>query len=179
MDKANEGMYIHRRWCRPLSLMLLCLMVSFTCGIVYSRGNRTSESEKKTDVGISHQKENKKENLETIRTKGSSTTNSSSSGSSSSRKEERGEDAERYISSNGKWKRKCVYVQKEAAPPRATAAAAAAAVEKQYRTWTGAPEDHLYFIISPTTAVHPRTSSSCCLSLMKEASYTHTVLWYR
>ena len=44
-------------------------------------------------------------------------------------------------------KKKFVYVQKEAA-----AAAAAAA----------------------TTAVHPRTSSSCCLSLMKEASYTHT-----
>ena len=27
-----------------------------------------------------------------------------------------------------------------------------------------------------TTAVHPLTSSSCCLSLIKEASYTHTVL---
>ena len=46
------------------------------------------------------------------------------------------------------------------------------------RTWTGAPEDHLFFIISPTTA-HPRTSSSCCLSLIKEASYAHTVLKYR
>ena len=41
------------------------------------------------------------------------------------------------------------------------------------RTWTGAPEDHLFFIISPTT-VPPRTSSSCCLSLFKEASYTQT-----
>ena len=31
---------------------------SFSCGIVYSRGNRTPESEKKADVGISHQTEN-------------------------------------------------------------------------------------------------------------------------
>ena len=46
------------------------------------------------------------------------------------------------------------------------------------RTWTGAPDDHRFFIISPTT-VHPPTSSSCCLSLIKEASYTHTVLRYR
>ena len=35
-----------------------------------------------------------------------------------------------------------------------------------------------FFIISPTTEP-PRTSSSCCLSLIKEVSYTHTVLRYR
>ena len=47
MGKANEGMYIYRRSCRSLSLMLSCLTVSFSCGVVYSRGNRTPEREKK------------------------------------------------------------------------------------------------------------------------------------
>ena len=42
--------------------MLSCLTVSFSC-VVYSRGNRTPESEKKTDVGISHQTEKEKENF--------------------------------------------------------------------------------------------------------------------
>ena len=46
MSKANEGMYIYRRSCRSLSLMLSCLTVSSIC-VVYSRGNRTPESEKK------------------------------------------------------------------------------------------------------------------------------------
>ena len=47
MGKANEGMYIYRRSCRSLSLMMLsCLTVSFSC-VVCSRGNRTPESEKK------------------------------------------------------------------------------------------------------------------------------------
>ena len=46
MGKGNEGMYIYRRSCRSLSLMS-CLTVSFSCGVVYSRGNRTPESEKK------------------------------------------------------------------------------------------------------------------------------------
>ena len=47
MGKANEGMYIYRRSCRSLYLMLSCLTVLFSCGVVYSRGNRTAESEKK------------------------------------------------------------------------------------------------------------------------------------
>ena len=46
MGKANEGMYIYRRSCRSLSLMLSSWTVSFRC-VVYSRGNRTPESEKK------------------------------------------------------------------------------------------------------------------------------------
>ena len=47
------------------SLMFSCLTVSFS-RVVYSRGNRTPESEKRqTDVGISHQTENEKENLYT------------------------------------------------------------------------------------------------------------------
>ena len=62
MDKANEGMYIYRPSCRSLSLMLSCLTVSFSC-VVYSRGNRTPESEKKADVRISHQTENEKGNF--------------------------------------------------------------------------------------------------------------------
>ena len=33
--------------CRSLSLMMSCLTVSFCCGVVYSRGNRTPESEKR------------------------------------------------------------------------------------------------------------------------------------
>ena len=42
------------------------------------------------------------------------------------------------------------------------------------------PKTTFFFIISPTTGtVPPRTSSSCCLSLFKEASYTQTVLRYR
>ena len=41
--------------------MSSCLTVSFSCGIVYSRGNRTPESEKNSDVGISHQTEKEKE----------------------------------------------------------------------------------------------------------------------
>ena len=36
---------------------------SFSCGIVYSSGNRTRESSQKADVGISHQTENEKENF--------------------------------------------------------------------------------------------------------------------
>ena len=40
------------------------------------------------------------------------------------------------------------------------------------------PKTTFFFIISPTTAVRARTSSSCCLSLIKEASYTHKVLRY-
>ena len=39
---------------------VVVLTVSFCC-VVYSRGNRTPESEKKVDVGISHQTENEKE----------------------------------------------------------------------------------------------------------------------
>ena len=42
--------------------MLSCLTVSFSC-VVYSRRNRTPESEKKADVGISHQTENEEENF--------------------------------------------------------------------------------------------------------------------
>ena len=37
----------------------------FSCGIVHSRGNRTPESEKKADVGISRQTENENEILYT------------------------------------------------------------------------------------------------------------------
>ena len=46
MGKANEATYIYRRSSRSLSLMSSCLTVSFSC-VVYSRGNRTPESEKK------------------------------------------------------------------------------------------------------------------------------------
>ena len=42
--------------------------VSFSCGVMYSRGNRTPESEEKVDVGISHQTENGK-NIYCIRTR--------------------------------------------------------------------------------------------------------------
>ena len=60
--------------------MLSCLTVSFSCGIVYSRGNRTPESEKnQTSVYLIKRKMKKKI---CIRTEGSSTTNSSSSSSS-------------------------------------------------------------------------------------------------
>ena len=45
--RGNVHIYVYRRSCRSLSLMLSCLTVSFSCGIVYSRGNRTPESEKK------------------------------------------------------------------------------------------------------------------------------------
>ena len=38
---------LYRQSCRSLSLMLSCLTVSFSCGVVYSCGNRTPESEKK------------------------------------------------------------------------------------------------------------------------------------
>ena len=63
MGKANEGMYIYLQSCRSLSLMLSCLTVSFS-RVVYSRGNRTPESEKRqTDVGISHQTENEEDNF--------------------------------------------------------------------------------------------------------------------
>ena len=62
--------------------MLSCLTVSFSCGIVYSRGNRTPESEKKqTSVYLIKRKMKKKI---CVRTEGSSTINSSSSSSSSS-----------------------------------------------------------------------------------------------
>ena len=44
------------------SLILSCLTVSFSCGIVYSRVKRTPESEKKK-TRISHQTENQKEML--------------------------------------------------------------------------------------------------------------------
>ena len=46
MGKANEGMYIYRRSYGSLSLMLSCVTVSVSC-VVYSRGNRTPESEQK------------------------------------------------------------------------------------------------------------------------------------
>ena len=36
---------------------------SFSCGIVYSRGNRTPESEKKAGVGKCHQTQNEEENF--------------------------------------------------------------------------------------------------------------------
>ena len=59
--QGNEGMDMYRRSCRSLSLMLSCLTVSFSCGIVYSRGNRTPESEKKqTSVYLIKRKMNKK-----------------------------------------------------------------------------------------------------------------------
>ena len=44
------------------SLILSCLRVSFSCGIVYSRVKRTSESEKKKTY-VYHQTENQKENV--------------------------------------------------------------------------------------------------------------------
>ena len=44
--KGNEGLYIYRRSCRSLSLMLSCLTVSFSC-VVYKLGNRMTGSEKK------------------------------------------------------------------------------------------------------------------------------------
>ena len=47
------------------SVILSCLTVSFSCGIVYSLVKRTPESEKKEDVRISHQTENQKENVTT------------------------------------------------------------------------------------------------------------------
>ena len=54
-------MYIYRRSCRSLSLMLSCLTVSFSCGIVYSRGNRTPETQKKqTSVYLIKRKMKKK-----------------------------------------------------------------------------------------------------------------------
>ena len=60
MGKANEGMYIYRPSCRSLSLMLSCLTISFSC-VVYSRGNRTPESEKKqTSVYLIKRKMKKK-----------------------------------------------------------------------------------------------------------------------
>ena len=45
------------------SLILSCLTVSFSCGIVYSIVKRTPDSEKKEDVRISHQTENQTENV--------------------------------------------------------------------------------------------------------------------
>ena len=45
------------------SLILSCLPVSFSCGIVYSRAKRTPESEKNEDVRISHQTENQRGNV--------------------------------------------------------------------------------------------------------------------
>ena len=60
MGKANEGMYIYQRSFRSISLML-GLTVLLSCGIVYSRGNRTPESEKKqTSVYLIKRKMNKK-----------------------------------------------------------------------------------------------------------------------
>ena len=60
MGKANEGMYIYRPSCRSLSLMLSCLTISFRC-VVYSRGSRTPESEKKqTSVCLIKRKMKKK-----------------------------------------------------------------------------------------------------------------------
>ena len=41
------NVHIYWRSCRSHSLMLSCLTVSFSCGAVCSRGNRTAESEKK------------------------------------------------------------------------------------------------------------------------------------
>ena len=58
--QGNEGMCIYRPSCRSLSLMLSCLTVSFSC-VVYSRGNRTPESEKKqTSVYLIKRKMKKK-----------------------------------------------------------------------------------------------------------------------
>ena len=60
--RANINVYSSTR-CSGSSLILSCLTVSFSCGIVYSRVKRTPVSEKKADVGISHQTENQKENV--------------------------------------------------------------------------------------------------------------------
>ena len=59
MGKANEGMYIYRPSCR--SLPWCCrFTVSISC-VVYSRGNRTPESEKKqTSVYLIKRKMKKK-----------------------------------------------------------------------------------------------------------------------
>ena len=61
--RANITVYSSRRFSGS-SLILSCLTVSFSCGIVYSRVKRTPESEKKKYVpGISHRTENQKENV--------------------------------------------------------------------------------------------------------------------
>ena len=60
--RANINVYSSTRFSGS-SLILSCSTVSFSCGIVYSRVKRTPGSEKKTDVGISHQTENQKENV--------------------------------------------------------------------------------------------------------------------
>ena len=58
--QGKRGVYIYRRSCRSLSLMLSCLTVSFSC-VVYSRENRTPESEKKqTSVYVIKRKMKKK-----------------------------------------------------------------------------------------------------------------------
>ena len=62
MGNVNEGMYIYRRWCQSLSLML-CLTVSFSCGIVYSSGNRRPESEKNQTSVYLIKRKTKKKNL--------------------------------------------------------------------------------------------------------------------
>ena len=62
MGKANEGVYVYRPSCRSLSLMLSCLTVLFCC-VVYSRGNRTPESEKKQTSVYLIKTENEKENF--------------------------------------------------------------------------------------------------------------------
>ena len=65
MSKKNEGICIYRRSCRSLSLMLSCLTVSFSCGVVYSCGNRTPESEKKQTSVYLIKRKMKKKNLYT------------------------------------------------------------------------------------------------------------------
>ena len=54
-------MYIYRRSCRSLCLILSCLTVSSSCGIVYLRRNRTPESEnKQTSIYLIKRKMKKK-----------------------------------------------------------------------------------------------------------------------
>ena len=56
---------LYRQSCRSLSLMLSCLTVSFSCGVVYSCGNRTPESEKKQTSVYLIKRKMKKKNLYT------------------------------------------------------------------------------------------------------------------
>ena len=100
MGNSNEGMYIYPRWCRSLSLMLSCLTVSFSCGIVYSRGNRTPESKKNQTSVYLMKRKMKKKNFVYVQKEAAPPTAVAAAAAAAAAVEKK----EEKMPSNGKWK---------------------------------------------------------------------------
>ena len=111
--------------------MLSCLTVSFSYGIVYSRGNRTPESGKKQTSVYLIKRKMKKENFVHLQKETAPPTAAAAAATAAAVEKQKEKMPKGISHQTEKEQENFVYVQKEAAPPTAAVAASAAAVGKQ------------------------------------------------